>query len=244
MLNFVLCDDNPSFLNGLETMLSKLFVKHNLDAEIGFKTDSTSKLLEYVSSNSVDVLFLDITLNDKNVGINIAEEIRKINKNLHLIFTTAHFEFVMEAYKVNTFDYLVKPISQDKLEETLLRLIDYLDNSNNCFIKINGTTFVNQNDIQYIKKEGMKLIYHTKNTEYEAYNSFSKILNILPSDFVRCHKSFIANISNIDHIEMNTNTILFNNGGKCYIGPSYKNNLMEVINFGNSSKCLDRFDYT
>lgn len=244
MLNFVLCDDNATFLNGLEVMLSKLFVKNNLDAKVGFKTDSTSKLLNYINNNSVDVLFLDITLQDKNVGLNIAEEIRKINKCLHLIFTTAHFEFVMEAYKVNAFDYLVKPISQDKLEETLLRLIDYVDNSNNRFIKINGTTFINQSDIQFIKKDGMKLIYNAKNAEYESYNSFSKIMNILPRDFVRCHKSFIANVSNIRHIEVNTNTIHFNNGCKCYIGPSYKDNFMEVINFGNSSKCLGSFDYT
>lgn len=244
MLNFVLCDDNLTFLNGLEAMLSKLFIKHNLDAKISFKTDSTHKLLNYIKNNSVDVLFLDINLDDKNVGINVAEEIRKIDKCLHIIFTTAHFEFVMEAYKVNAFDYLVKPISQDKLEETLLRLVDYLENSSNHFIKINGTTFVNQNDIQYIKKEGMKLIYHTDNAKYEAYNSFSKIMDILPNDFVRCHKSFIANVSNINHIEINTNTILFNNGDKCYIGPSYKNNFMEVINLGNSSKCLGSFDYT
>ena len=244
MLNFVLCDDNPSFLNGLEVMLSKLFVKHNLDAKIGFKTDSTSKLVEYVKNNSVNVLFLDITLKDKNIGLNVAEEIRKINKNLGLIFTTGHFEFVMEAYKVNAFDYLVKPISQDKLEETLLRLMDYMDNSNSRFLKINGTTFVNQNDIQYIKKEGMKLIYCTKDAEYESYNSFSKIMNILPRDFVRCHKSFIANLSNIRHIETNTNTIFFNNNSKCYIGPSYKNYFMEVISIGNSSNNLDSFNYT
>lgn len=243
MLNFVLCDDNISFLNGLEGMLSKLFIKHNLDAQIGLKTDCTSKLLEYVDTHSVDVLFLDITLKNKNVGLTVAEEIRKINKSLHLIFTTGHFEYVMEAYKVNTFDYLVKPISQDKLEETILRLTDYLDNSNNRFVKINGTTFINQDDIHYIKKEGMKLIYHTKHAEYETYNSFSKIKDTLSNDFVRCHKSFIANISNISHIEISTNTIFFNNSSKCSIGPRYKNNFMEVINFGNSSNDLDSIDY-
>lgn len=239
MLNFILCDDNLSFLNGLEFMLSKLFVKHNLDARVGFKTDSTSKLLNYIKNNKVDVLFLDITLKNKNIGLAIAEEIRKTNKNLHLIFTTGHFEYVMEAYKYNTFDYLVKPISQDKLEETLLRLLDYLNTSNKSFVKVNGTTFINQDDILYIKKEGMKLIYHTKSSEYEAYDSLSKIQNTLPPEFVRCHKSFIANISNISHVESNNNTIFFDNFTKCYIGPKYKNNFMEVINFGNSSNNLD-----
>ena len=244
MLNIVLCDDNLSFLNGLEDMLYKLFIKHDLDACISFKTDCTSKLLEHIENNHVDILFLDITLKNKNEGLSVAEEIRKINKSLHLVFTTGHFEFVMEAYKVNTFDYLVKPISQDKLEETLLRLIDYLNNSNNRFIKINGTTFINQEDIHYIKKDGMKLVFHTKDNEYETYNSFSKIKNTLPRDFVRCHKSFIANVTNISHIEASTNTIFFDNNSKCYIGPRYKNDFMEVINVGNISNNLDSINYT
>ena len=244
MLNIVLCDDNISFLNGLEEMLLKLFIKHNLDANICFRTDCPSKLLEHVKNNSVDVLFLDINLDNKSEGLSIAEEIRKFNKNLHLIFTTGHFEFVMEAYKVNTFDFLVKPITQENLEETLLRLTDYLDNSNNRFIKINGTTFINQDDVNYIKKDGMKLIFHTKDNEFETYNSFSKIKTSLPHDFVRCHKSFIANISNISHVESNTNTIFFNNRSKCYIGPRYKNEFMEVINVGNSSNNLDSINYT
>lgn len=244
MLNFVLCDDNLSFLNGLDKMLSRLFMKHNLDAYIGFKTDSPSKLIDYIKNNSVDVLFLDITLKDKNSGLDIAQDIRKINKKMHLIFITGHFEFVMEAYKFLTFDYLIKPVSQNKLEETLLRLIDYLNNSNNNFVKINGTTFINQDDIQYIKKEGMKLIYHTKGTEYEGYNSFSKLQSDLSENFVRCHKSFIANVSNITHIESNTNTIFFDNNDKCYIGPKYKNNFMEMINFGNSTNNLDHINNT
>ena len=238
MLNFVLCDDNLSFVNGLEKMLSTLFVKHNLEANISFKTNSPSKLIDYIKNNSVDVLFLDITLADKNNGITIAEDIRKINKNLHLIFITGHFEFVMEAYKVNTFDYLVKPISQNNLEETLLRLVDYLNSSNNNFVKINATTFINQNDIQYIKKLGMKSIYYTKKCEYECYDSFSTIQSHLPENFIRCHKSFIVNISNITHIETNSNTIFFDNNDKCYIGPKYKNNFMEVIHFGNSTNIL------
>lgn len=244
MLNFVLCDDNLSFLNGLEKVLSKLLVKHNLDAHIGLSTDSPSKLIDYIRNNSVDVVFLDITLKNKNSGLDIAEEIRKINKTLHLIFITGHFEFVMEAYKLHTFDYLVKPVSQNTLEETLLRLMDYLNDSNTSFIKVNGTTFINQDDIQYIKKEGMKLIYHTKNSEYESYNSFAKIQSTLPENFVRCHKSFVANVDNISHIESNTNTIFFNDNDKCYIGPKYKNYFMEVMNFGNSSDNLDNINHT
>jgi two-component system response regulator AgrA len=225
-------------------MLNKLFIKHNIDAMIKFKTDNTSNLLNYITNNSVDVLFLDISLKDKINGLKIAEKIRKINKNLNLIFTTGHFEYVMEAYKVNTFDYLVKPISQEKLEETLLRLIDYIQNPTNNFLKINGTTFIKKNDIQYIQKDRMKVIFHTKKGEYFSYNSFLKLQETLPDNFIRCHKSYIVNTSNINHVESCNNTIFFTNKDKCFIGPKYKNNFMEVIKNEQHPINLDRINYT
>lgn len=242
MLRFVLCDDNLTFLNGLDAMLNKLFIKHNITAEVCFKTNSTIKLLNYLKNNSADILFLDISLSDKVNGLGVAEKIRQFNKSIQLVFTTGHFEYVMEAYKVNTFDYLVKPISQKKLEETLLRFIEYTKNSCKKFIKINGTTFINQDDITFIQKDGMKLIFHTKTDSYNTFNSFAKIQNILSNNFIRCHKSYIVNISNIDHIESNSNTIFFDKNHFCYIGPKYKNNFLEVIKCGDSSNNIDIFD--
>ena len=236
MFKFVLCDDNKTFLDGLDNMLNKLFIKHNLNTEISFKTDSPSNLIQYLKINSCDLLFLDISLKNKTSGLTVAEEIRKFDKNINIIFTTGHFEYVMEAYKFNTFDYLVKPVSQKKLEETVLRFFEYIKSSNCNFIKINGKTFINQKDIIYIQKDGMKLIYYTNNNQYETYNSFSKIQNMLPINFIRCHKSYIVNVSNINHIESSSNTIFFDNNHFCYIGPKYKNNFMEVINCGDSSK--------
>ena len=44
----------------------------------------------------------------------------------------------------------------------------------------------------------MKLVFHTPTRNYEAYSSFSKLQKQLPKNFIRCHKSFIANINNID----------------------------------------------
>ena len=88
----------------------------------------------------------------------------------------------------------------------------------------------------FIEKNGMKLIYHTDNELLEVYNSFSKIENSLPSNFVRCHKSFIANINNISSISLADGTILFKNNETCYIGPKYKDSFMEVIDYDTSLK--------
>ena len=240
MLNFVLCDDNLNIVKKLKEMLEILFVKNDIDAKISFYTDKPEKVLEYENQNTVDVLILDINLNSNISGIDLAEKIRKHNKKVYIIFSTGHLEYSLVAYSVKTFDYLPKPITLERLEVTLNRLLDDLNSSSsNNFIKLNNKTIINEKEINYIKKDGMKLIFCTGNKNYETYSSFNKIKNILPDNFVRCHKSYIANTNTIQNININDNTILFNNDLYCDIGPKYKNNLMEVFKHGNISNNLD-----
>ena len=78
----------------------------------------------------------------------------------------------------------------------------------------------------------MKLVFHTDTRDYIIYNSFNKIKNLLPSQFVRCHKSYIVNINKITDIDPSQNIISLSNSEKCYIGPKYKNDFMEVLNHG------------
>ena len=231
MLNFIVCDDNTNILERLSKMLETIFINHSLDANIVLQAAEGKPVLEFIANNSVDVLLLDINLKGDISGLHIAEEIRKVNKNAYIIFTTGHLEYAMMAYKFKTFDYLPKPITFERLEETILRLFGDLESSHQKnYIKIGKSqTIVSEQDIQYIKRDGMKLIFHTKNQDFETYSSFAKIENNLPENFVRCHKSFIVNINNIANIEPSTNTISFGDNDHCLIGPKYKNNFMEVF---------------
>ena len=240
MLNFVLCDDNLNIVKKLKEMLEMLFIKNDLDAKVGLCTDNPEKVLEYEKENNVDVLVLDINLNSNISGIDLAKEIRKKNKKVYIIFSTGHLEYSLVAYSVKTFDYLPKPITLERLEVTLNRLLDDLNtNSSKKFIKINNKTIINENEINYIKKDGMKLVFCTVSGDYETYSSFNKIESLLPGNFVRCHKSYIANTNTILNINSTNNTIFFNNDLSCDIGPKYKNNLMEVFKHGTISNNLD-----
>lgn len=239
MVNFIICDDETHMLDKLSLLFEKAFIKNDFDAKIILKTTNYNEVLEFMCSHSVDVVILDIEFSGENItGLDIAKKIRKINKDCYLIFTTSHFEYIMQAYQYKTFDYLIKnAITVDTLSNTLNRLFDDMANANNVFFKIdNKNTFIDLNDIQFIEKNGMKIIFHTYHNNYESYNSFSKIENKLPNNFVRCHKSFIANINNINHISLSENTITFKNESYCYIGPKYKNSFMEMINYGTIFK--------
>jgi len=238
MLKFALCDDNVSILSRLESMLNFIFTKNDISAQIVLSSGSPKELLDFAENNPVDVLILDINLKADISGCDIADIIRKKNKDVYIIFLTGHFEYALVAYKYKTFDYLIKPITIERLEETVLRLLNDLEESQAKFLKFNNT-YIKQDEINYIKKDGMKLVFCTPSHNYEIYSSFSKIENCLPENFVRCHKSYIINIDKIKHFATNDNLINFEDNASCYVGAKYKNNFLEVLKNGNFSNNLD-----
>lgn len=230
MLNFVICDDNLNILDKFSKILESIFTKHSFDAKIGLKTSDVDELLDYIDDNKTDVLILDINLKSDKTGLEVASEVRKRNKDTYFIFTTAHLEYAMMAYKFKTFDYLAKPVTSDRLEETIIRLFEDINGLPKRYIKIdNKKTIIDESEVLYIKRDGMKLIFHTKNRDYETYSSFNKIQDSLPSNFIRTHKSYIVNINNIENLDLVANIIYFDNGCTCDIGPKYKKELIEEV---------------
>ena len=119
----------------------------------------------------------------------------------------------------------------ERLEETINRLFEDVNGLPKKYIKIdNKKTLIDANDILFIKRDGMKLIFHTKNKDYETYSSFNKIQSSLPSNFIRAHKSFVININNIVNLDSVSNLIYFADNSTCEIGPKYKKDFIKEVN--------------
>ena len=237
MLHFVICDDNLNILDKLEKMLENIFTKNNFEAKVSFKSDNSEDILDYIKRNPSDVFLLDINLKSSKTGLELAEEIRKVKKNSYLIFTTGHLEYAMVAYKYKTFDYIAKPITYDRLEDTVVRLFEDVNGLNKRYLRIdNKNTLIDESEIQYVKRDGMKLVFHTPSRDYDTYSSFNKFQDRLPKTYIRCHKSCIANINQIKDIEPVSGTITFRDGSTCDIGPKYKSEFMEVLKSYGSFK--------
>lgn len=235
MLNFVICDDNISIINRLSDMLTNIFNSNNINATVAFKSTNPKEILDYTFSNKVDVFIFDINLKSNMTGLDLAESIRKTNKEAYLIFSTGHLEYALMAYKLKTFDYLFKPVTSERLEDTVLRIMEDINGMPRKYIKIDAkNTLIDENEIIFIKRDAMKLIFHTKTKDYECYSSFNKMQVNLPNNFVRCHKSFIANSNKINHIDPVTGNIIFCDNSTCDIGPKYKETLLNAVNISNS----------
>lgn len=211
MFKVILCDDNTHSLHTLSSMLQSIFDKNDINAKIENIFTNPNELLSYTENNDVDILFLDIDLKADINGIELATKFRKKNKSAYIIFLTAHFEFAMLAYKVKTFDYLLKPFSISKLEETVLRLNDDAFKSKEKYVKFgNGKYIIKQSDIFYIEKEKSKSIVHTAQSDIEVYASFNNLSVCLPENFKRCHKSYIVNTEKISEINTKDNILQLN----------------------------------
>lgn len=83
--------------------------------------DDDEDLMAYAETKSLDVVFLDIEMPGKS-GMQLAEELRSIDPELSVVFVTAYTQYAVEAFELSAVDYIVKPISKERLKKTLDRI--------------------------------------------------------------------------------------------------------------------------
>ncbi len=197
MLDVAVCDDVPRMTTDVESLLtaynSSLFNIH-----IFFTPE---KLIRSLTGNHYDFFILDIQLPEYS-GIQLAEVIRKTDYNAPIIFLTSFTEYMEDVFKVQTFDYLLKPVSRQKFFPVLDKVIKYLDIENRHFVfSFNHVSYnLELSKIVFFEKRGRQVIIHTINDTYLANMSTATILAKVSDDFVQTHTSYIINISYIKEV--------------------------------------------
>lgn len=116
-MKVVLVDDEPAMLLAMKMLLSKID-----GVELVGCFQNSSEVLDFIGDNDVDLAFLDIRLATEN-GLELARSLRAAYAGLDIVFTTSHTEFAMQAYDVYPLDYMVKPVSRQRLVQTIARAV-------------------------------------------------------------------------------------------------------------------------
>lgn len=111
----LLVDDEPLALDGLELRLSR-----HADVTVVGKIDDSVQAIEEIANGNANVVFLDIKM-PRLDGLRLARVLRGDNAPL-IIFTTAFDHYAAEAFEANAVDYLLKPISNVRLDQALDRV--------------------------------------------------------------------------------------------------------------------------
>ena len=189
----------------------------------------------FINNNAVDLIFLDINMPEIS-GIAFA---KSINKNNKIIFTTAYRDYAVEGFNLQAVDYLLKPISFERLLQAINRYFEVntqqietqsQPSETNDFIFVRSDRRmlkITFKDIIFIESLSDYLKIHLKDQSIITRETISAIEAKLPQkDFLRIHRSYIVNLANIESF---TNEEMIVNGKALTISRSYKKDVIAKL---------------
>jgi DNA-binding LytR/AlgR family response regulator len=228
----LIVDDEPVAREILENHLSKIDV-----LEVVGSCKSAIEAFNFINTKNIDLIFLDINMPEIS-GLSFA---RSINKNIKIIFTTAYREYAVDGFDLQAVDYLLKPISFERL----LQGIDkYLGENKHVNIpqeteitqEISESFFVRSDrkmikipfdEILFVESLADYIKIHLSDKTVVTRETISSIEAKLPQkDFIRIHRSFIISLSGIDSF---TNELVEIRKKQIPISRSYKKAVLERL---------------
>lgn len=209
MIKIAICDDEKE---ACEALRDKIFhymqeKKEHFEIECFF---SASTLLQ--TSCTYDMLLLDIQMPEQD-GLTLARKIRANDSHSIIIFITALTEYVYDAFEVEAFDYICKPVADMRLHKVLDRALNKLSTNENKSLliqTINWCKAVKLDDIYFCEVINRKIYLHTKSGVIAYYSKLEDIEKKLDSRFFRCHRSYLVNLDYL--LEYTNGQIILENG--------------------------------
>lgn len=223
-----LCDDEKAELDKTEKLLNDYEEKH---PEINFtikRFESADELLYMIKEKNYapNLIFLDIFMpghkgQQDSLGMEAAKELRDMGNRANLVFLTTSREYALEAFDVDASQYLLKPVTEERLSDVLDRFMESAETERKKYIllRIDGRLArVHVNDIVYCEAQGKKQrLYLANSGEILLRMTMTELYEQLSDypEFVRIGAAFIVNMDCID--SMSAQDIYLNTGKKIYL---------------------------
>lgn len=210
MIKVMLVDDEPQIC-----MILEKIIERQEDYQVVAKCQDFATALVNFRKYSPDVVFMDIDLGGDD-GMECAKIMTELSPKVKIIFATAHSEYMANAFEIYAFDYLVKPFDMERVVRTLdrIRTQQEVVQTPETLVKsekyqgkllIKGkeqSCLVSVEDIIFVERADGSTRIVTKTEEYKTSLSLSDLEEKLDKEqFIRCHKSYIVNVSCITKME-------------------------------------------
>lgn len=227
MMKVVIIEDEPNAQKELKRLLNN----SPFDIDVQLCIDSVEEAIEWIETNkSADLMFFDIQLSD---GLSF-EIFENAKVECPVVFTTAFDEYAIKAFKVNSIDYLLKPVKQEELNAALEKF-ESLNKKQNThsglhieqiqeLLQLNKPryktrflcrigdqiTYVNIDEIAYFKAEDNEVLLITNNNQqYFINHSLDQLNDFLnPDHFYRINRAYFVHLASIKKISKYFNSRL------------------------------------
>lgn len=231
-LTCFLIDDEPLAIDLIQTHLEKIS-----RIEVVGSFQNAIQAFEALQVKPVDLLFLDIQM----PGLNGIKLLQSLKYPPQVIFTTAYREYAIDGFDLDATDYLLKPISFERLLKAINKVFTRNQPSSlprihseekeavsSLYVQVGKKRVkVELNEILYLESQRDYVKIKTTQKEIVVHQTISYLEEQLPTNlFLRIHRSFIIRL---DKIEGWSNTDIDLPGAQLPIGRTYKSQVMKVL---------------
>ena len=196
MIRALLVDDEAPARSELRYLLA------DHDVRVVGEAGSAREALELARELTPDVVFLDVEMPGLS-GVEAAPLVRERTDPPAVVFVTAHERYAVDAFAVEAFDYLLKPVDPDRLARVVERLQErsvenVLAVEKVPVVSAGGTELLDYDQVHYAQADGDYSRVHTYDRSYLCTSSLGELEEKLPAGrFARVHRSYLVNLSKV-----------------------------------------------
>jgi DNA-binding LytR/AlgR family response regulator len=202
MIKIAIVEDEASYAKQLQDFLEQYEKEQEESFQVTVYSDGDEIVHKYKAQ--FDIILMDIEMKFMD-GMSAAEEIRKVDSEVVIIFITNMAQYAIRGYAVDALDYVLKPVSYFAFSQRLGRAITRMKKRETKMIAINirgGTVRLDAANIYYIESQGHNLIFYTTTGDYEAVGTMREAEEKLTDlNFFRGNKGYLINLSHVDGIQ-------------------------------------------
>lgn len=207
MLQIAICDDNIEELSNMVQLLNLYRASKNFSCDYAVFPNGFELISTLEKGKRFDIYCLDIIM-PGIMGIDVAKEIRDYDKAAPILFFTSSPEFALQSYSVRAINYVLKPISKEKLFITFDEMLEQIKSQKDedaLIVKSNdGIQKILISNLTFAEVIGRNVLYHLRSGKViECTEPFSSACEKLLKYgcFMKPHRSFLVNMQYIDTIE-------------------------------------------
>lgn len=230
MLSIAVCDDEVIECCSIAGKIKEILEEMKIPCIIR-QFQSGRELLQ--APESFDIVFLDIIMGDLD-GMKTAQIFRGKAFDKILIFMSSSREFVFDAYDVEAFQYLLKPVDEKKLKNVLQKAVLKTESRSQEFIIVSRERQKKKlflDDIYYFEIRGRIVDVHGAEGSFTYYEKIGELENMLrDKGFFRCHKGYLINLRYV--AGYNRQYVILDNGENIMIAKRrYEEFCREILKF-------------
>lgn len=227
MINIAIVEDEDSYASQLTEYINKYESESGSSFRITRFKDGDEITNGY--KGQFDIILMDIEMKLMD-GMTAAEEIRKLDQEVVIMFITNMTNYAIRGYQVDALDYVLKPVSYFAFSQKLGRAIARMKKSSAKTISIELPSGIKKLDIDnvfYIESEGHNLVFYTSGGEFKIRAKLGDFeAQLSQYNFFRSNKGYLVNLKYVDGVENGCCIIA---GKQLLISRARKNDFMTAL---------------